>query len=139
MHTTRSLFAVALLALGASVGRGQANAAPAQQGKALPPDYAGNASCQECHAKESAVFAGTIKGRLLVNHPRDSHEALGCESCHGPGKTHAESGGEELGKLVSFGPKSKTSAKERDDQCLSCHLKTALSFAWHSWHAALPA
>lgn len=125
MHTTRSLFAVALLALGASAGRGQATAASAQQGKALPPGYAGTAACQECHAKESAVFAGTIKGRLLVNHPRDSHEALGCESCHGPGKTHAESGGEELGTLVTFGPKSKTSAKERDDQCLSCHLKTA--------------
>ncbi|MGZ3437400.1 MAG: multiheme c-type cytochrome, partial [Gemmatimonadaceae bacterium] len=118
----RPLFGIALLALCASGVAGQVTAKPTQP---LAPGYEGTASCLDCHAKEGAVFAGTPKGRLLVSRPRDQHEALGCESCHGPGKTHAQSGGEELGQLVTFGPRSKTSVKARDAVCLSCHEKTA--------------
>jgi DmsE family decaheme c-type cytochrome len=120
---SRPLFGIALLALCASGAGGQVTAMPPAD--SLPPGYAGSASCLDCHAKEHAVFAGTVKGRLLVGRPRDKHEALGCESCHGPGKAHEQSGGEELGQLITFSPRSKTSVKARDAVCLSCHEKTA--------------
>lgn len=35
------------------------------------PAYAGRAACAECHAEEAALLA------------RESHAAVGCESCHG--------------------------------------------------------
>ena len=116
------LLGIALLAVCGSTAAGQVTTPPRQT---LPPGYAGTASCLDCHDREGALFASTVKGRLLVHRPRDKHEALGCESCHGPGKTHAESGGEELGQLVSYGPKSKTSIKDQDATCLGCHEKTA--------------
>src|SRR5512133_1170369 len=95
---TRPLFGIALLALCAS--RASAQVAKTTTPQPLAPGYAGTESCLDCHAKEGAAFAGTVKGRLLIHRPRDKHEALGCESCHGPGKTHAESGGEEIGQLI---------------------------------------
>jgi DmsE family decaheme c-type cytochrome len=119
---SRSLLSIALLVFGA--GRSSAQTKPPAP-EPLRAGYAGTASCMDCHGKEGAVFAATNKGRILIHRPRDKHEALGCESCHGPGKTHAESGGEEIGQLVSFSSKSKTSTKARDAMCLGCHEKTA--------------
>jgi DmsE family decaheme c-type cytochrome len=95
-------------------------------GQARPAsDYAGTASCIDCHKKEAAVFQQTTMGQIFTRHPRLDSEKLGCEGCHGPGKEHAESGGDQLGKLVSFGKKSKTPVSERNAICLQCHEKTA--------------
>ena len=87
--------------------------------------YAGSASCAECHKKETAQFSASTMGKVMLARPRNEHEALGCEGCHGPGKQHAESGGEERGALVSFSRKSPTRVADRNAQCLSCHEKTA--------------
>jgi hypothetical protein len=56
--------------------------------------YAGNEVCVQCHREQVATFAATRKGSLFSAHPRDSIGRLGCEGCHGPAKTHAESGGD---------------------------------------------
>src|SRR5450631_394113 len=90
-----------------------------------PAGYAGNASCLDCHKKEVVAFVASPKGKLLLQHPRDEKERLGCESCHGPGKVHAESGGEERGALIYFSKKTKTPVAERNAACLQCHEKTA--------------
>ena len=97
-----------------------------QAPKATPPaGYAGSASCNDCHKKEVAAYLATPKGKLLLQHPRDEKEKLGCESCHGPARTHVESGGEEKGALIAFSRKTKTPVKERNATCLQCHEKTA--------------
>ncbi len=67
------LFGIALTALCASGAAGQATPKPPHSLQSLPPGYAGTASCLDCHAKEGAVFAGTVKGRVLINRPRDQH------------------------------------------------------------------
>src|SRR5450830_285371 len=85
------------------------NALAQQAAKAAPlPGYAGNATCIDCHKKDVGDFLATPMGKVLLKHPRDSKEQLGCESCHGPGKQHAESGGEERGALIYFSKKTKT-------------------------------
>lgn len=87
--------------------------------------YAGSKSCADCHKTEYATFAATAKGNLLLSHPRDQKEALGCESCHGPSKQHAESGGDERGAMVVFTKKSTTPVTQRNAICLGCHERTA--------------
>lgn len=94
--------------------------------KAKPPaGFAGSASCIDCHKEEVAQFSATDKGKLVLSHPRNSHEALGCESCHGPSKQHVESGAEERGGLIVFGGKHPSPIAERNATCLTCHEKTA--------------
>ena len=65
-------------------GQGQAPAA-AQSG------YAGSDTCTTCHEDEGRRFKNTVMGKAFA-HPRTSGEEWGCESCHGPGKAHADSG-----------------------------------------------
>ena len=126
MRHIRSLTLGLALALAAAVPAG----AQVQQGVVARPItgasgvYAGSASCADCHKEQAAQFAETSKGKLLLNHPRDDHEKLGCESCHGPGRVHAESGGEERGPLVAFNRKSPTPVAERNAVCLKCHERT---------------
>jgi len=100
-------------------------------GAQLPDGYIGSAKCAECHEKSAADFAATPKGRIFLQHPRSGLESLGCESCHGPGQQHAESGGAEPGRLVAFSAKSTTPVRERNNLCLQCHEKTARM----SWNA----
>ena len=68
--------------------------------------YAGSAACVECHKKTSAQFTASTMGQVMLGKPRNEHEALGCEGCHGPAKQHAESGGEERGALDGYKPLS---------------------------------
>jgi DmsE family decaheme c-type cytochrome len=90
-----------------------------------PPGYAGRGECVDCHKREVPDFASTSKGKLFLEHPRNAHEALGCESCHGPSKAHVESGGEERGALIAFGGKKPSPPAVRSQVCLTCHQKTA--------------
>jgi DmsE family decaheme c-type cytochrome len=99
-----------------------------------PAAYAGNAACVDCHKKEGAQFAATTMGKVINARPRTEHEKLGCESCHGPAKQHAESGGEERGALIYFSKKTKTPVAERNAACLNCHEKTARSLWKGSTH-----
>src|SRR5690242_685500 len=121
-----SLLVAALVARGPRLS---AQAAPTQTGKPaatkLPAGYAGSAECVQCHRAAAAQFASTNKGKLFLEHPKDEHQALGCETCHGPSKEHAQSGGEERGALIAFSGKKPASVAARNAVCLSCHQKTA--------------
>lgn len=98
---------------------------PARLGAQAADGYAGSSACADCHEKEVAQFAGTGMGKLMLGHPRTAREQLGCESCHGPAKAHAESGADERGGLISFGRKSPNPVSQRNDVCLGCHERTA--------------
>lgn len=97
--------------------------------KARPEGYAGSASCNQCHKTEVAQFTASDKGKALLAHPRNAHDSLGCESCHGPSKRHGDSGGEERGNMIVFGGKHPSPVAQRNANCLSCHQKTA-RMAW---------
>lgn len=140
----RWLLLVAALVAPARAARAQSTehtdaAKSTASGKASGPmasGYAGSAACADCHKKEMAQFASTAKGTLLLSHPRDKHEALGCELCHGPSKQHAESGGDERGDMTVFSRKSPTPVAERNAICLKCHERTARTLWKGSAHEA---
>ena len=86
-----------------------AAAAPADQ-------YLGAEICKACHPDAFTKFGVTKMGRLFLNQPRNELERRACESCHGPGKAHVESGGGKgVGGLISFGKKDATPVEQRNE------------------------
>jgi DmsE family decaheme c-type cytochrome len=79
-----------------------------------PAAYAGSETCTTCHAEESKKFDSNPHAKLALEH---GGKGVTCESCHGPGKAHVESGGD---KTKIFGPATAT-AKAVDATCLGCH------------------
>jgi DmsE family decaheme c-type cytochrome len=108
-----------------AIGLGAALAARSARAQGLPAGYAGSSECLDCHKKDITHFTETGHGKLFLQHPRDSLEALGCEACHGPGKEHAESGGDVRGALIAFGKKQPAPVETQNAVCLQCHEKTA--------------
>lgn len=85
-------------------------------------DYVGSDVCVTCHADQQKSFIHTPMGNAMA-HPKSALDARGCESCHGPGKTHVEAGDGKDTIPVLFTKDSKTPVEEQNAACLSCHNK----------------
>jgi len=86
--------------------------APSQDKGKDAAQYVGSETCKNCHEDVyQKQFANTPHFKTTLN------GGQGCESCHGPGAAHVESGG-DVSKIVSFGSLSRQQASAR---CLSCH------------------
>lgn len=77
--------------------------------------YVGAAMCASCHADLSTKFTFNPHAKLALEH---SGQGVTCESCHGPGQAHVESGGD----VTKIRQLSKMSAKQIDTTCLGCHV-----------------
>src|SRR5260370_8118778 len=83
----------------------------------LPPGFIGSWSCKDCHQEIYKNFATTPHWKIAFD-KRDAATATGqCESCHGPGREHVQSGGDPA-KIVSF---KGASADKIPATCLGCH------------------
>jgi DmsE family decaheme c-type cytochrome len=81
--------------------------------------YAGTDTCVTCHETEGKSLHATLHGK--AQNPRTPTSARGCESCHGPGQAHAESGGDKT-KIRSF---AAIAPREASETCVSCHDRGA--------------
>ena len=99
-----------------------APAAPSPSPAKPDSDYVGTEVCITCHAEQQKRFVHTIMGNAMA-HPKSALEALGCESCHGPGKAHVAAGGGKETIPVRFTKDSVNSVEEKNSACLSCHSK----------------
>ena len=86
----------------------QAPAAPAQAAGV----YAGQATCLTCH--DDRAYGSTKHGHAF--NERTPSATQGCESCHGPGKAHADSGDPDLMRSFAEMAPSEVSAT-----CTTCH------------------
>ena len=94
----------------------------APEGKAS--DYVGQETCAGCHANEAKQFGKTVHARA---EKAGAKYGTGCESCHGPGKAHAdaqmEAAGDaakiEAGKKLIFSFHGKP--EENAGRCMTCH------------------
>ena len=91
---------------------------------AQPAGHVGAAACLTCH-EGHAGFNKTLHGRKVLSNPKLSNS---CESCHGPGAAHAETG--DADKIVS--PKKLDSA-EQSKMCFQCHTNKNLTL-WKTSH-----
>jgi DmsE family decaheme c-type cytochrome len=78
--------------------------------------YVGSDKCATCHKTVTARFAETAHAKLLKSSSWEG-KVVGCESCHGPGREHVESGGEK-DKIRSF---ALMTSKQASESCLTCH------------------
>ena len=85
-------------------------------------DFAGDETCMECHEEIYNGFWKNIHGiKGDPRSPAGRNEGYVCESCHGPGATHAEE--DEGSDIISLSPGSPESQQKKNDLCLKCHSK----------------
>jgi DmsE family decaheme c-type cytochrome len=91
--------------------------------KSYEGQYAGQRLCLTCHAKLKDHYEETAHGQALTEeNGRTELMKQGCESCHGPGKVHAYSGGgKDVGGLLTFRDNSVKGIRRQNEACLQCH------------------
>jgi DmsE family decaheme c-type cytochrome len=119
--------------------------APLQASLPVNPDnYVGSDTCTTCHAEEAKKFDSNPHAKLMLEH---GGKGVTCESCHGPGKAHVESGGDKT-KILDL---ATATPKKVDETCLGCHAGAHPNFlrsphakanvsciSCHSVHQAAP-
>jgi DmsE family decaheme c-type cytochrome len=100
---------VALAGPGPAASQASAAKVPAEDAGA----YVGQDTCLVCH--ENQQYKGTP--HALASSARTPAAGRGCESCHGPGKAHAESGG-DTSKIVRLGA---LPPQQSSTTCTVCH------------------
>ena len=122
------VFAIATTPVETAQATAPARKAPAAKQQTSPPaaqagaqsGYVGEATCVTCHDQS---YKGT-KHALAFN-DRTPAATHGCESCHGPGQKHAESGDPDL--ILRF---SKMKPEAVSATCMTCHGRTASHALW---------
>jgi DmsE family decaheme c-type cytochrome len=139
LFATLGSFFLLVLLLGAYSPQDQASTSENQPQAAADKDthnagdYVGSETCIGCHEDSHNLIKETPMGRVMLAHPRTAEEKLGCESCHGPGKTHAESPSAD-NVQVRFTKDSKNTAAEKNASCLNCHSRGERMFWQGSPH-----
>ena len=100
-----------------------AKSVPAQEpatSQPLSSQYVGGDTCKTCHED---LFNGLQKTRHWNSSlkTKEGAEAHSCETCHGPGAEHVNSGGDKT-KIVVFKDQAPEVISKR---CLSCHALKA--------------
>ncbi|HLG18018.1 MAG TPA: DmsE family decaheme c-type cytochrome [Blastocatellia bacterium] len=129
------VLAVLFVFLFIAIGLAGSNANSGEDGRrvAADSDYIGVETCRKCHEDEYQKFKETKMGKIVLDSPRTQMEARGCESCHGPGRAHAEAGG-DVNQIIRFSQHADVSRDLQTQQCLQCHEKGARMFWRGSTH-----
>jgi DmsE family decaheme c-type cytochrome len=113
------LVLVGLTAIGAAAAAD--NAKPAAKPAAAADQvsgYVGEETCVTCHEPQGKALHQTLHGK--AQNPRTPAANQSCESCHGPGQKHVDSGKKEDIKRLNV-----LSPKDANATCLSCHTKSS--------------
>src|SRR5271170_3555593 len=91
-----SLRWILFLLLGVLAGIAVVSCASVDRVELAPPQipgatYVGSAACEQCHQDTFRGFNTATHYHLKA--PGDNAKDIGCESCHGPGSVHIQSGG----------------------------------------------
>ncbi len=103
------------------------SAAPAQAS-----GFVGDDTCTTCHEAEGKGLNHTLHGRAQDARTPAAKTGQACETCHGPGKAHVDTG--DKTKIKRF---AALSPRDVNDTCLSCHSAASSHQQWNgSMHDA---
>jgi predicted CXXCH cytochrome family protein len=88
--------------------------------------FVGSKECAQCHGDKVHAFGGATHSRLLA--PGDNAKNVGCESCHGAGSKHVQSGGE---------PHLIVNPRQSPAACFQCHPDKRGEFSLANSHPVL--
>jgi predicted CXXCH cytochrome family protein len=116
------------LTFGAAVAAAVALSCATSRTIFMPPDvpgakFAGSDTCAECHGEIVRDFRSSSHARLEARGETVSN--VGCESCHGPGSLHNESGGAHH---------TIVNPNHSPETCFRCHLEVKSRFSLPSHH-----
>jgi DmsE family decaheme c-type cytochrome len=101
---------------------------PAAQGTG----FVGDDTCSTCHDTEAKALHSTLHGKAQNEKAPAGKNGQACETCHGPGQKHVDSGNKA--DIRRF---NTLSVRDVNDTCLSCHSKGASHTQWQgSMHDA---
>ncbi len=119
----RAKLAVLALALAATALAVSCATSRSNRGVVIPPsipgaDYIGSDTCEQCHDHVTKHFASAPHARLIAQGPNAID--VSCESCHGPGSVHVESGG---------AARTILNPDRNPESCYHCHSNLRGQFA----------
>jgi predicted CXXCH cytochrome family protein len=122
---------ILLLVLGGLAAVGVVSCASVGQSLMIPPQipgatYVGSEACEQCHEDVTKGFKSATHYHLMA--PGDNAKNIGCESCHGPGSKHVDSGG---------GPNTIVNPRKSPETCFQCHLDKKAQFNLPSHHPVI--
>jgi predicted CXXCH cytochrome family protein len=88
--------------------------------------FVGSENCAQCHAEISQGFKTATHAHLKAEGPNAAN--IGCESCHGAGSLHNESGGAHHTII---------NPRKSPETCFQCHLDKRGQFTLPSHHPVL--
>ena len=80
--------------------------------------FVGDETCSTCHDTEAKAMRETLHGKAQNSRTPAAKNGQACETCHGAGQKHVDSGKKEDIRRFTV-----LSAREANDACLSCHNK----------------
>lgn len=84
-------------------------------------EFTGSERCAECHEPITRDFHFAAHATLTT--PGENPVEMGCESCHGPGSLHAESGGAFHTIVAARKVQDIINPGKSADVCFRCHLE----------------
>jgi DmsE family decaheme c-type cytochrome len=131
-HTLVTALAIAwALGIGVAAGRAatdpiaqSATSTPAHAGAPAPPaagqatGFVGDDTCTACHEGEGKGLQTTLHGKAQNARTPAAKSGQSCETCHGPGQAHVDTG--DKTKIKRF---TAMAAKDVNATCLTCHSK----------------
>jgi DmsE family decaheme c-type cytochrome len=117
-----ALVLVGVMAIGvAAASTGKSDSKTAGPSASDPAaGYVGNDTCVTCHESEGKSMEHSLHGKAQDSRTPSAKPGGSCESCHGPGQKHVDSGNKA--DIRRF---NAISAREANETCLSCHNKNA--------------
>jgi DmsE family decaheme c-type cytochrome len=108
-----------------------APAAPKPSAPVLASGYVGDDTCVACHDNEGKHLGATLHGKAQNARTPAANPNQSCETCHGPGKEHSESG--DTTKIRVFTTMAPRAASE---VCAGCHNRATHAMWKGSMHDA---
>ena len=114
LATTVAIVCATAIGLAAAGSR----STPAREAAPVPQStgYVGDETCTTCHEAEGKGLHQTLHGKSQNSRTPSAQNGRTCETCHGPGQAHVDTGDKtKIRRFTAMAP------REVSETCLSCH------------------